>query len=264
MPELPEVETFVRRLQPASGATIVAADVLDAKLRLNASVLAGAFITSIERRGKHIVFDLGAAGRLVIHLRMSGRLRFERTEAEIPYTRLILHLDSGEAVYFVNPRRLGTAVLCRDGFGGDLGVEPLSEAFTPEALAGIAAASRAPIKHLLLDQRKIAGIGNIYAAEALWRAKLDPRRTARSLEGDELSALHEAIVSLLSEAIDQLGTTLGTSVSDYKPTGETTGEFQNLLSVYARESKPCARCDDTIERIVQAGRSTYLCPSCQR
>jgi formamidopyrimidine-DNA glycosylase len=264
MPELPEVETFVRGLQSIAGSRIEDAEVLDERLNLSAKPLRGAMIQSVERRGKHIVIGLGATGDLVIHLRMSGRLRLERTEAEIPYTRLILHLDSGEAVHFVNPRRLGTATLCRDGFVEILGVDPLSEAFTAEALAGIAAGSRAPIKHLLLDQRKIAGIGNIYAAEALWRAKLDPRRTARSLEGDEIAALHEAIVSVLLEAIDQLGTTLGTSVSDYKPTGEMPGGFQNLLSVYARESEPCARCSNTIERIVQAGRSTYLCPSCQR
>ncbi len=264
MPELPEVETFVRGLQSIAGSRITDAEVLDERLALSTKPLHGATIQSVERRGKHIVIHLEDRGDLVVHLRMSGRLRIERSEVEIPYTRLILHLDSGESVYFINPRRLGTVTLCERGFDKNLGVEPLSEGFTPQVLADLTSGSRAPIKQLLLDQRKIAGIGNIYAAEALWRAKIDPRRAASSLELDEISALHEAIVRVLSEAIDQLGTTLGTSVSDYKPTGEMAGGFQNLLCVYARESEPCARCEDTIERIVQAGRSTYLCPSCQR
>lgn len=263
MPELPEVETFVRRLQPASGATIVKADVLDEKLRLDADALGGAVIASINRRGKHIVFDLGASVHLVIHLRMSGRLRLERSEAEIPYTRLVLHLDSGDSVYFINPRRLGTAILCRNGFGDDLGVEPLSPAFTPEALANLSSASRAPIKHVLMDQRRIAGIGNIYATESLWQAGIDPRRSANSLSENEASALHESLVTMLSEAIDQLGTTLGSSISDYRPSSEETGLFQNRLFVYGREGEDCPRCGTTIERTVQQGRSTCYCPSCQ-
>ncbi|MGB2982410.1 MAG: bifunctional DNA-formamidopyrimidine glycosylase/DNA-(apurinic or apyrimidinic site) lyase [Candidatus Bipolaricaulia bacterium] len=263
MPELPEVETFVRRLQTASGATITAAEVLDAKLRLDADELAGAEISSIERRGKNIVFDLGTTGHLVIHLRMSGRLRLERSDDEVPYTRLILRLDSGASIYFVNPRRLGTAILCRDRFGDALGVEPMSSAFTQDALAKLASASRAPIKHVLMDQRRIAGIGNIYAAESLWQAGIDPRRLANSLGESEFAALHGSLITVLSEAIDQLGTTLGSSVSDYRPSSEETGSFQNKLFVYGREGEDCSRCGTTIERTVQQGRSTCYCPSCQ-
>ena len=263
MPELPEVETFVRRLQPASGTTIVKTDVLDKKLRLESAELAGARIASITRRGKNVVFDVGAAGHLVIHLRMSGRLRLERAEDEVPYTRLILHLDTGDSVYFINPRRLGTATLCRNGFDDVLGVEPLSPAFTREALADLASASRAPIKHVLMDQRRIAGIGNIYAAESLWQAGIDPRRPANSLSEDESAALHGNLITVLTEAIEQLGTTLGSSVSDYRPSSEETGSFQNRLFVYGREGEDCSRCGTTIERTVQQGRSTCYCPSCQ-
>ena len=264
MPELPEVETFVRGLQPAVGGTIRRAEILDAKIGLDASELDGQRITSIERHGKHIVIELNDGACLVIHLRMSGRLRLECSETEIPYTRLILHLDSGKAVYFVNPRRLGTARVCHDGFDADLGIEPLSRAFTATRLAELAGASRAPIKHVLMDQRRIAGIGNIYAAETLWRAGIDPRRPSNSLTEEETTALHEALIGVLNEAIEGLGTTLGSSVSDYRPTSETEGEFQNRLYVYGREGEDCARCGATIERAIQQGRSTCFCPSCQR
>jgi len=263
VPELPEVETLVRQLQPASGARIESVDVLDERLRLDGEALAGSVIASIRRRGKNIVLDLGETGHLVIHLRMSGRLRLEQSEAEIPYTRMILRLDSGESVFFINPRRLGTAVLCANGFDADLGEEPLESSFTPQCLAGLASSSHAPIKHVLMDQRKIAGVGNIYAAESLWRAEIDPRRPANTLTEDESKMLHSSLVSILTEAIDQLGTTLGSSVSDYRPTSGEAGSFQNKLFVYGREGETCKRCGATIERTVQQGRSTCYCPNCQ-
>jgi formamidopyrimidine-DNA glycosylase len=264
MPELPEVETFVRRLAPAVGRTIASADVLDARLALSGEALVGARIEAIRRRGKYVVFDLGERGDLAIHLRMSGRLRLECDESEVRYARLILRLDDGQCVYFVNPRRLGTAVFYADGFSEPLGLEPLGAEFTAAAFAALTATSKAPIKQLLLDQRKIAGIGNIYAAEALWRAGIDPRRPANRLSKREAAALRRAIVAILSEAVDQLGTTLGTSVSDYRPTATAGGSFQNHLAVYGREGEPCERCEGRIERLIQAGRSTCFCPACQR
>jgi formamidopyrimidine-DNA glycosylase len=264
MPELPEVETFVRGLRPAGGATIESVDVLDEKLRLNAEDLVGARIASIERRGKNVVFDLDGTGQLVVHLRMSGRLRLERAEAEIPYTRLILGLDSGRSIFFVNPRRLGTVVLCRNGFGANLGPDPLDASFTADILAGLASASRASIKTFLMDQRRIAGVGNIYATESLWHAGIDPRRPANSLSRSEVEALHESLVGVLAEAIERLGTTLGSSISDYRPSTEEAGAFQNRLLAYGREGEGCARCGTGIERTVQQGRSTYFCPKCQR
>jgi len=263
-PELPEVETFVRGLAPAVGRTIASAEVLDAKLAVSADELTGARIERIRRRGKYIGIDLGDGRSLVIHLRMSGRLRLECRECETKYARMILRLGDGQCIYFVDPRRLGTAGVHADGFDLALGFEPLDAAFTTAALAKLASQSRTPIKQLLLDQKKVAGIGNIYAAEALWRAKLDPRRKANELSRAEIGRLRKAIVGVLSEAVAGLGTTLGTSVSDYHPTATEAGSFQNRLAVYGREGEPCERCGEGIERLIQAGRSTCFCPACQR
>jgi len=263
MPELPEVEVFIQQLQPIVGTTIVLAEVLDDRLELDGSRLAGAEISSVERRGKHILVHLGERGDLVIHLRMSGRLRMSRSEREIGYTRLVLHLDTGDRVYFVNPRRLGTAIHLPDGFESELGVEPLGPAFAPESLAEITGKSRSPIKLFLLDQRKIAGIGNIYASEALWRSGISPARASNSLSLAETARLHEGIVGVLNDAIAGQGTSIGESVSDYHPSVGEQGEFQNHLSVYAREAELCERCGSAIVRIKQGGRSTYYCRNCQ-
>ncbi len=262
-PELPEVETFVRRLQPIVGRTIQRADVLDDRLNLDGSRIEGATISSAERRGKHIVIHLGDRGDLVVHLRMSGRLRLHRGDNEIKHTRLVLYLDSSDTIYFVNPRRLGTVIHCPDGFEPDLGIEPLSPSFTADALAEMLGKSRSPIKLFLLDQRKIAGVGNIYASEALWRSGISPERASASLKHEEVHSLHGDIVSVLNDAIEGQGTTIGNSVSDYHPSVGEQGEFQNHLSVYGREAKPCERCGTAIARLKQGGRSTYYCRKCQ-
>ncbi|MEE8593331.1 MAG: bifunctional DNA-formamidopyrimidine glycosylase/DNA-(apurinic or apyrimidinic site) lyase [Candidatus Bipolaricaulota bacterium] len=263
MPELPEVEIFVRKLQPIVGAVIRRAEVLDDRLALDASKIEGATITSAERRGKHIVIHLGERGDLIVHLRMSGRLRLHRGEDEVKHTRLVLHLDSGNTVYFVNPRRLGTAIHCAAGFEADLGLEPLSPSFTVAALGDLTSKSHSPIKLFLLDQRKIAGVGNIYASEVLWRSRISPDRESTSLTSDEIARLHGDIVSVLNDAIEGQGTTIGNSVSDYHPSAGEQGEFQNRLSVYGREDEPCERCGTAIVRMKQGGRSTYYCQECQ-
>lgn len=263
MPELPEVEIFVRKLQPIVGAVIRRAEVLDDRLALDASRIEGATITSAERRGKHIVIHLGERGDLIVHLRMSGRLRLHRGEDEVKHTRLVLHLDSGDTVYFVNPRRLGTAMHCAAGFEADLGLEPLSPSFTVVALGDLTSKSHSPIKQFLLDQRKIAGIGNIYASEVLWRSGIAPDRTAVGLKLEEVVRLHKNIVSVLNDAITGQGTTIGNSVSDYHPSAGEQGEFQNHLSVYGREAESCERCGTAIARLKQGGRSTYYCQECQ-
>ncbi len=262
-PELPEVETFVRGLAPAVGQRIASAEVLDAKLPVSSDDLAGARIEGIQRRGKYIGIEFDDGRTLVIHLRMSGRLRLGCRECEAKYARLILRLGKKMSIYFVDPRRLGTAELYEDGFDVPVGIEPLSEDFTPATLAELASSSRTPIKGFLLDQKRIAGIGNIYAAESLWRAKLDPRRKANELSRAEVGRLHKAIVGVLKEAVDSLGTTLGTSVSDYHPTTTEAGAFQNHLAVYGREGESCERCGEGIKRVIQAGRSTCFCPTCQ-
>ena len=263
MPELPEVEIFVRKLQPIVGAVIRRAEVLDDRLALDASKIEGATITSAERRGKHIVIHLGERGDLIVHLRMSGRLRLHRGEDEVKHTRLVLHLDSGNTVYFVNPRRLGTAIHCAAGFEADLGLEPLSPSFTVAALGDLTSKSHSPIKLFLLDQRMIAGVGNIYASEVLWRSRISPDRESASLTSDEIARLHGDIVSVLNDAIEGQGTTIGNSVSDYHPSAGEQGEFQNRLSVYGREDEPCERCGTAIVRMKQGGRSTYYCQECQ-
>ncbi|MDD5265292.1 MAG: bifunctional DNA-formamidopyrimidine glycosylase/DNA-(apurinic or apyrimidinic site) lyase [Candidatus Bipolaricaulis sp.] len=262
MPELPEVETFVRGLASAVGRTIASADVPDTRLAVTSEDLAGARIAAILRKGKYIKLNFEDGRKLVIHLRMSGRLRLDCDGDERQYVRLVLHLDDGESIYFVDPRRLGTADVCEDGFHVPLGVDPLDPGFTKEALAALLSRSRAPIKPFLLNQRKIGGMGNIYAAEALWRARIDPRRRANELTGVEVGRLHKAIVEVLTEAIARLGTTLGSSVSDYRPTSGEGGSFR--LAVYGREGEPCSRCGEPIERVIQAGRSTCFCPKCQR
>ena len=263
MPELPEVETFVRELQAVVSDTIDRVDVLDDRLGFDAMPLAGATIASIARRGKHIVIRLRNRGDLVVHLRMSGRLRLRRSVPERVYTRLTVHLDSGRKIYFVNPRRLGTVRYYPEGFQTRLGVEPLEPEFTCAALETLTRASQSPIKMLLMDQRKIAGIGNIYAAEALWRSGISPARRASTLSRDENVRLHGAVVSVLREAIDQQGTSLGDGVSDYVTPSGQQGEFRNHLSVYGREDEPCERCGGIIVRMKQGGRSTYYCSQCQ-
>ncbi len=264
MPELPEVETLVRGLRPIVGKTIERVHVLDDRLSLDPRPLAGARVAGIRRCGKFIVIGLEERGDMVVHLRMSGRLRLQRSEEEAPYTRLIIDLTSGERVYFVNPRRLGTVAHEKAGFSASLGVEPTEGSFTVAQLKNLASRSRAPIKQLLMDQKKIAGLGNIYAAEALWRAGIDPRRPANALSEQELTSLRDGIVSVLHEAIGELGSTLGTRISDYRPGPDREGAFQNRLAVYGRSGEPCARCGVSIVRVVQAGRTTCFCPACQR
>ena len=264
MPELPEVEILVRGLRDLSGSRISAMKVFDPRLDLPVNEIIGTWIESINRHGKYIVLSLVDRGDLIVHLRMSGRLTRTQDPREERYTRMILHLDTGETIYFINPRRLGTVTYSPGGFTHPLGIEPLSTDFTVEALAELTSASRAPIKLFLMDQRKIAGIGNIYATESLWRAKINPRQIANALTPTQVAALHRSVVDILSEAIEQMGTSFGVSVSDYRNSEGQEGRFQNHLSIYGRQGDQCERCGETIERIVQGGRSTCLCPQCQR
>ncbi len=264
MPELPEVETIVRGLNSVAGAQIERVDVLDQRLDLPRDKIAGRTIERVERRGKYIVIHLAEGGSLIVHLRMSGRLALICSAAEEKHTRFILHLDNDKKIYFINPRRLGTAEFVQDGFPYELGVEPLSGEFTAEKLHELVASSRAPVKPLLMDQKKIAGLGNIYSSEALWRVKIDPRRKANTLSENEVGRLHRAIRSVLREAIDKMGTTFGYTVSDYKDAYGDYGKFQSMLAVYGRAGEKCPRCGEEIVRIVQAGRSTYFCPGCQK
>jgi formamidopyrimidine-DNA glycosylase len=259
MPELPEIETIVRGLQEKIiGKTVKNLQVLDPLITLPKNKVVGKRISAIERIGKYIVFHLAPHGSLIFHLRMSGKIMSGCPAGEMKHSRLVLHLDTG-VLWFINPRRLGTVEFSEDGFPHALGPDPTTPEFTPRLLQGILAASRSPVKTLIMDQRKISGLGNIYASEALWRAGIDPRRAANSLNTQEASALHRGIVNVLEEAINHMGTTF----SDYHTVDGGSGSFQNFLAVYGKAGGACPRCGGEIERITQSGRSTYFCPGCQ-
>ena len=185
-----------------------------------------------------------------------------------PYARAVFDLDDGSRLTFVDVRTLGEMqVLTARGWArreAAMGVEPLSPAFTPELLSDLLDRSGRAVKEFLLDQSKVAGIGNIYASEALWRARISPRRRALNVGPARARALHGAIVEVLREAIRKAGTTLGETSQDYVYSDGVPGGFQEFLAVYDREGEPCRRCGAPIRRIVQAQRSTYYCPTCQR
>jgi formamidopyrimidine-DNA glycosylase len=287
VPELPEVETIVRRLAPRlRGRTVVRAQVRrpnavrGAPRRFERAVT-GATIESVVRRGKFLVFRLADGRVWWSHLRMTGQWRLERrrpTRAresaragpplDDPYVRAVFELDDGSVLSFVDVRTLGEmeVVSARAWAKREaaMGPEPLSRAFTPEVLEERLGASGRPVKEFLLDQTKVAGLGNIYASEALWRAGVSPRRRARNLGPERARRLHGAIVAVLREAIGKAGTTLGETSQDYVDSEGVPGSFQELLDVYDREGEPCRRCATPIRRIVQGQRSTYYCPRCQR
>ena len=269
MPELPEVEVVCRKLRKdAAGARIVAARILrprtshPQKPALVETLVSGRTIETVSRRGKNIL--IGISGGLVIrvHLRMTGNLyvipdvRF-RPKA----TRACFELDGGRGLVFEDQRALGVLNVWQVGEAAalldELGLEPLSRKFTVRALAGAARQSRKPAKLFLMDQRHVAGLGNIYAAEALFRARIHPAKPMNRIPPGKLPALHAAIVQVLREALRSA------SVAFSRP-----GEFDEAgdfpLSVYDREGEPCFVCRRKIRRLVQGGRSTYFCPGCQR
>ncbi len=263
MPELPEVETTVRGLQDLTGSRIERVVVNDRRLHLPCERLVGRVLSRIERQGKYVVYGLSDGSSLCVHLRMSGRLVHLASPSERKYTRLSLLLDRGR-LDFVDPRRLGTVEYSQNDVPVNLGIDPTGRTFTKQRLGAIVSGSRAPIKALLMDQKRIAGIGNIYAAEALFAARIDPRRPGKSLSEKEVAAVHSGVRSVLAEAIRKLGTTLGETVSDYRQSSGESGGFQERLHVYSRKGEACHRCSTPIDRIKQGGRSTYFCPGCQR
>jgi formamidopyrimidine-DNA glycosylase len=290
VPELPEVETIVRRLaRRLPGRTVVRADVRRANVvrgspRRFERAVTGATIESVSRRAKFLVFRLADGRVWWSHLRMSGHWRVERprrgsrprgsgravrdVSPDDPYVRAVFDLDDGSRLAFVDVRTLGEmeVVSAREWErrAADMGPEPLEPSFTPEVLAARLAESRRAVKEFLLDQTRVAGIGNIYAVEALWRARVSPRRRARNLGPVRARRLHRAIVEVLTEAVGKAGTTLGETALDYVDSEGVPGEFAESLAVYDREGEPCFRCGTLIRRIVQGQRSTYYCPTCQR
>jgi formamidopyrimidine-DNA glycosylase len=274
MPELPEVETIRSRLAPRlEGRTLERVEIADPRLTRPeppdavASELEGERIVSVARRGKYLVFEFESGRHLLIHLRMTGNVEHRALGGltSDPYRRAVVRLDDGSDVAYRDVRRFGTWVLLEpgelDGYfaARRLGREPLERNFTTRALTEALAGRRTPIKAALLDQRAAAGIGNIYADEALWRARIHPLRPAGSLTGDELERLRTAIRAALEMGIARQGATL----RDYRDPEGRAGRMQHEFKVYGRAGETCSRCGTTIEKTRAGGRGTWYCPACQ-
>jgi formamidopyrimidine-DNA glycosylase len=274
MPELPEVESVRRQLAPLlEGRRLERVEITDARLtrpRAPAEValqLEGERVTMLDRRGKYLIVRFESGRALLIHLRMTGSLRHAPagTLPDDPHRRAVVNLDDGSDVAYRDIRRFGTWELLEAGeeatyFAARLGGEPLERAFRAGNLGARLAARRAPVKAAILDQRTVAGVGNIYADEALWHARVHPLREARSLSSAEVGALHRGIRKALERGIARQGSTL----RDYRLPDGTSGAMQHEFEVYGREGEPCNRCGTPIEKIRVAGRGTWYCPACQR
>jgi formamidopyrimidine-DNA glycosylase len=271
MPELPEVETVRRQLEPeVVGATITSLTVSDPRWCTPLApeelgdVVVGRHVLALRRRGKYLDWVLEGEVHLLMHLRMTGTLLLEPGE-DYAHTRVELTLDESRRLLFVDPRRFGTGQLVvgdreLDSFyASRLGVEPFDEAFTPALLRALARGRRGPIKSFLLDQRQIAGIGNIYADEALFRTGVHPLRPAGALRPTDYARLRDAIREVLSAGIDAQGA----SIDDVRHLDGARGSFQDRFLVHRREGEPCVVCGTTIRKLVVGGRGTYVCERCQ-
>jgi formamidopyrimidine-DNA glycosylase len=274
VPELPEVETVRLRLAPVlEGRRLERVEISDERLTRPhrpgdvARALEGEHVREVGRRGKYLIVRFESGRALLIHLRMTGSLRHAPagTLPEDPYRRAVVTLDDGSDVAYRDVRRFGTWLLLEaaevdEYVDARVGREPLDATFRARDLAARLATRRAPIKAAILDQRTVAGVGNIYADEALWRARIHPLTPARDLSPDELRALHRGIRRALEHGIARQGSTL----RDYALPDGTTGGMQREFKVYGRAGEPCDRCGTPIEKIRAAGRGTWYCPACQR
>jgi formamidopyrimidine-DNA glycosylase len=273
VPELPEVETVRRRLEPALvGRRFERVEIDDPRLTRPedpaevAAELTGERVEALERRGKYLVVRFESGRVLLIHLRMTGTLLHAAPgkPTDVPHRRAVVNLDDGSDVVYRDVRRFGTWLLVEpdelDSYLAQrLGGEPLGRTFTTRTLAASLANRRAPVKGALLDQRTLAGLGNIYVDEALWRARIHPLRPARELDPDEVRALREGIKRALEAGIKRQGATL----RDYRQPDGSAGSMQNEFKVYGRLGEPCDRCGTLIEKTRVAGRGTWYCPACQ-
>jgi formamidopyrimidine-DNA glycosylase len=272
MPELPEVETIRRRLAPVvEGRELTMLDILDPRWCLPlapAEVRAAVERRRVERltrRGKYLVWALGGEVFLIMHLRMTGTLLLD-PPPDSPYVRVRFGLDGGaHELRFCDPRRFGTGELAlgpaaRDAFfAARLGLEPLDGELTGAALRAMARGRRAPVKAFLLDQRRIAGMGNIYADEALFRAKIHPLRPAGALNRAQWDALATAVRETLVAGLAAGGAT----IDDFRDADGVAGAFQDELLVHRRRGEPCPECGGEVVKFVAAGRGTYACETCQ-
>ena len=271
MPELPEVETIRRQLAPhLEGRRLLDVQILDPRWtrpEAPAAVqdgLRGRVVQEVGRAGKYLVWRLTGERFLLLHLRMTGALLFD-PPVDPPHTRARFELDGGHRLAYNDPRRFGTGHLvvgcaARDAYlGARLGIEPQTPGFTAEHMRTFARGRTAPVKSFVLDQRRIAGVGNIYADEALFRAQIHPLRAAGSLTRRQLEALREAIEHVLAAGIDAKGAT----IDDFRHVDGAQGSFQDLFQVHQREGRPCPVCGTAIRKLVVGGRGTYVCEHCQ-
>jgi formamidopyrimidine-DNA glycosylase len=271
MPELPEVETVARGLQASLvGRVIVRTEIL--WVRSVAAPDPTAFsqrvknqsVEAVERRGKWLAITLGSGDTLLIHLRMTGRLVVESHPClDRRHLRAVFLLDNGQRLSFVDQRKFGRLHLTAhpQEILGSLGPEPLSTTFTPDRFREMLLQRHGRIKPLLLDQHFVAGLGNIYTDEALWKAGIHPLRQANTLSGEEVRRLHAAIQAVLRAAIASGGTTLQDEA--YQRIDGRAGEYSERLAVYGRDGQRCPRCAETITRITVGQRGTHFCPHCQ-
>ena len=273
MPELPEVETIRTGLEPhLVSRTFDRVEISDPRLtrpldpREVAAELEGETVAAVERRGKYLVVRFETGRVLLIHLRMTGSLLHARREAaaDDPYVRAVVRLDNGSDVAYRDVRRFGTWLLLEPGelepyLSERIGQEPLGTGLTARSLADRLSRRTAPLKAVVLDQRVFAGVGNIYADEALWWARLHPLRPANTLSDDELKALVRGIRRALRLGIARQGATL----RDYRNANGESGEMQAEFRVYGRAGEPCHRCGHPIEKTRAGGRGTWFCRNCQ-
>jgi formamidopyrimidine-DNA glycosylase len=273
MPELPEVETVRRGLEPLLlGRSIADADIMDGRLTVPedpvavSAELAGERFTGVGRRGKYLLFALDSGRTLVVHLRMTGWFHHHAGAGEdLTHVRAVLRLDDGASLVYADQRRFGTWRLIAPG---DLeaylrrraGPEPLSEEWTPRRFRSDLAGRRASVKALLLHQGVVAGVGNIYADEALWQARIHPLRPGGELTAAEVRRLHAAVVDTLKRGI----ASQGASIRNYRGPDGTPGSMQERFNAYDRDGEPCPRCGTPIEKIRVVQRGTHLCPRCTR
>jgi formamidopyrimidine-DNA glycosylase len=272
LPELPEVESVRTRLEPLlTGRRFERVEIHDTRLVRPyepaevAAELEGERVAAVERRGKYLIVRFDSGRVLLIHLRMTGSLRHATSGlGDDPHRRAVVRLDNGSDVAYRDVRRFGTWLLLEPGelepyLAARLGDEPLDALFTAARLGQRLAKRRAPIKAALLDQRTLAGMGNIYVDEALWRARIHPLRPAMSLDKPELRRLHKGIRDSLAVGIARQGSTL----RDYALPDGTSGSMQEEFKVYGREGEPCNRCGSPIAKTRVGGRGTWYCSTCQ-
>jgi len=274
VPELPEVETVRLRLEPAVvGRRFEAVEIADPRLtrpedpRLVEAELAGERVEALDRRGKYLIFRFESGRGLLVHLRMTGSFRHAPGDGlpDDPYRRAVVRLDDGSDVAYRDVRRFGTWLLLEPDelppyLEARVGREPLTAAFTAKRLAERLRGRRAPIKAALLDQRTLAGMGNIYVDEALWRARIHPLRPAGELTLDEVKRIHRGVRQALQAGLARQGATL----RDYVTPDGAAGAMQHEFKVYGRAGEPCDRCGTPIEKTRAGGRGTWYCPHCQQ